>query len=483
MLKRKLTLCLLLSCAPCLINASDEEYYEGTWEQSPEDARTSLAQNIFVSIDSEIQREVETKILEEAIRDKELYKEHMHQETTLDLSGVEIEEDPERGYRARISREDFDHQARRSAEVFSDICRPKNAPNTWKARQDFVKDCHRDANAVLAMASVAGLSSYVSDIQQYHADFKDMKKEGRLLIYTTPSTGFSVNNREFEPGKGHGQGIQLPEGDYKIIWDDDDYCKVEEEIEIEAGKTTKISKDLENKPSITVSSRTPNARLIVDGSSKELGKSHRQDSCSGEVSYKVFNDYTSREKIVTLKPGLEYRNTVNILTEDTAQRLEGLSTSYRSDTRYRLLAGYSNVDELEKAYRMRLEKSNGRGAIRYGYGFSYGWDNATEVDVYVQTALQLARLGGKPLHLTPQFGFIPYAGIELGLAYHEREDSDGNEVDDYGTDFQDDHVMFRYIAGIDFPIDEYLGISMQIAKATTMEESWEGSLGLTITFK
>ncbi|MCG5547311.1 hypothetical protein [Halorhodospira halochloris] len=476
MTKKRLLSCLILGSAPLLVQASDEEYYQGSWEQTTEDARTSLAQNIFVRVDSEIQREVDTEIFDDTIRDEERYEERMRQETTLDLTGVEIEEDSERGYRARISRDDFNRQATRSKRNFHERCVEDNLPSSWDSRRDFIMDCYRDANAVLAMTSVAGLGT--GQVSSMLADFSDWSEQGLLVVSTSPDKSFRVDGQTYK----YGQEIPLSSGSYTISWDNPGYCPVEKEVEVEAGEITEASKELDELPTIAISSRTPGAQLTIDGRSRNLGQTYTQDSCSGEVAYQVSNDFTSQERTVNLEPGLEYTNTVNIMTADDAQRLEELASSYRADTRYRLLVGYSYEDDLEDAYRVRLEQSTGRGAVRYGYGVSYGWNDATEIGFYAQAALQLAQWGGKPLHLTPKFGFIPYAGLELGLAYHEREDSDGSSVDSYGSDWHDDYVLFRYIAGLDIPVDEYLGFSLQIAKATTMEESWESSFGLTIAF-
>jgi len=223
--------------------------------------------------------------------------------------------------------------------------------------------------------------------------------------------------------------------------------------------------------------------LILNGQESQFTRTHYFD-CDRTVSYRVSTNLQTRTGTVQLSPGDERVLMVNLLTKDEAERLRGLSNSFRDTIRYRALLGMSYKSDFDTSYRLRAERIHGLGALRYGYGgmFSIASDNS-EYEVYGLAALQMTEWAGQPLHIGPKFGYVPYAGLEIGVGRHERAFSGGKTYTfGEGEDFFRDYLVFRYVLGSEFPIDDYMAITLQGSYAQTQEESLEISLGLNLRF-
>ena len=115
------------------------------------------------------------------------------------------------------------------------------------------------------------------------------------------------------------------------------------------------------------------------------------------------------------------------------------------------------------------------------YGSS---EHSKEYEAYAQAALQLPEIGGYPLNIYG-WSFVPYAGAELGLGYHERYlEKSKVKIHKYEgkSKFSRDTLVVRYLAGVDIPFSQNLAVKLQASKQTTMEKSIEFNLGASLLF-
>lgn len=152
---------------------------------------------------------------------------------------------------------------------------------------------------------------------------------------------------------------------------------------------------------------------------------------------------------------------------------------------FQLIYGYSVAKKYENTHRLRVEKVSNFSALRYGWGAMYGSsEHSKEYEAYAQAALQLPEIGGYPLNIYG-WSFVPYAGAELGLGYHERYlEKSKVKIHKYEgkSKFSRDTLVVRYLAGVDIPFSQNLAVKLQASKQTTMEKSIEFNLGASLLF-
>lgn len=488
-LSQLLVALLLLASFSSLVKA---ENYEGRGA-TREAAREDLAQQILTTINSRFKSEVTS----EAGAFTKSLSQTSSQSSNVILQGVVLSQTPEGEFVASLNKRQFQQDAQLTLNKVFSACK-NELPEAWQPRRQVLDQCVEDVEAAVSMARVVGNETDISRLSNLRTEIYNEHSQALVVISSQPEVGYSLDGTTHKNGASH----RVNSGEHTIIWQDDGYCRLQETFTIKAGEEKSFSPKLAKAPELTFVSPNADVKLTVNGQAAELGKAQKFNACDGQlVAYSFSNAYDAKNGSLQLKPNLKRKIEVRLLTreeaakkqqreEEAQRRLQARQDKTAKYTQgfvnlnaWQLLYGYGIASDYENTHRFRLEKVQNLGALRYGLGVMYGTAaDSNEYEAYGQLALQLPEIGGQPLSV---FGwsFVPYAGLELGLGYHERYHEDLQlKVSKYEDKFSQDRLVVRFLGGLDLPLSQHLALKLQASKQTTMEKSLELNLGMSLLF-
>lgn len=485
---------LLLTCG---INFAWAENYEG-YGSNPAEAREALAQHILINVKSKFEKEV--KVTESSFLNtfSKSASNFSNQSSNVILTGVKTTQTEDGQFVAILSKEQFKKDAAQTLKNVIAVCETE-LPNAWQPKRQVLRQCVQDVDAAVSMAIVVGNQSDISRLSQLRTNIYNEHNKALIVIASTPEVGYSLDGETHKHANSH----PVNSGEHTIIWQGNGYCKHQETFTVNAGEEVSFNPKLGKAPRFTFKSPNHDAKLTVNGKDATLGEVQLEQECHGVVSYSISNDYDAKGGKLTLKPNLNRIITQKLLTKEEAakkkqqkeaaerklkirqQRTAVYTNSFKNLDAWQILYGYSAANNYENTHRLRLEKIKNFKALRYGWGVMYGSsENSKEYEAYAQAALQLPEVGGYPLSIYG-WSFIPYAGAELGLGYHQRyNENDKTKIHKFAanSEFSRDRLVVRMLVGLDIPLSKDLAIKLQASKQTSMEKSLEFNLGASMRF-
>ena len=469
------------------INVAFAENYEGRGS-TPEQARDALARNILTNAQSKIASE--TQVSEKAFTQN--FNHSYKQSSNIILTGIKMTQDEKGEFTATLDRAQFKKDAELTLDRVIAVC-DTQLPEAWQPKRKILKQCKEDVDAAVSMAGIIGKEAAITQLSELRATIYSEYDKALIIISSRPEMGYSLDGNTFENGMSH----PVNSGEHTIIWQGKGYCKHQETFTINEGEEQSFNPKLDKSPRITFQSRNSDASLTVNGKIATLDEIYTLPECEGTLSYSISNDYDAKTDSITLKPNLNKKVNLRLLTKEGAakkQQNEMLaerklkerqmrtakhSHSFTDLNAWQVLYGYSVANNYENTHRLRLENVKNFKALRYGLGIMYGSsENSKEYEAYAQAAVQLPEFGGYPLNIYG-WSFVPYAGAELGLGYHERYNLNSKiKVDKFSRDT----LVVRYLVGVDIPISNDLAIKLQTSKQTSMEKSLEFNAGVSMRF-
>lgn len=473
------------------------ESYEGHGF-NPAEARENLAQQILTTVKSKYEQEV--KVEEGSFMDRfsRSTSQSSSQSSNVILTGVEVTQTEDGQFVATLNKKQFKKDAAQTLKKVVTVCETE-LPKAWQPRRDVLKQCMQDVDAAVSMARVVGKQSDISNLSKLRTYIYNEHNKALVIIASNPEVGYSLDGTTHDNAKSH----SVNSGEHTIIWHGNGYCKHQETFTVKAGEEVNFNPRLGKTPQFTFQSPNSDATLTVNGKDATLGEIHEVPECQGMVSYSISNEYDAKTGKLKLKPNLSKEVTQRLLTKEEAakqkERKEAAekklkarqektavyANSYKNLNAFQLLYGYSFANNYENTHRLRLERVKNFSALRYGWGLMYGSaKNSQEYEAYAQLALQLPELGGHPLNVYG-WSFVPYAGAELGLGYHERyHEKSKSKTHKFASssEFSRDKLVIRFLAGLDLPLSNDLAVKLQASKQTSMEKSLEFNLGMGMRF-
>ncbi|GLR64798.1 hypothetical protein [Marinospirillum insulare] len=469
------------------------ENYQGQGS-TREQAREDLAQQILTTVKSQFESDIQ---IEEGAFTKNV-SQSSKQSSNVILTGVKVKQTDDGQYLATLNKAQFRKDAALTLNKVIAACKTQ-LPEAWQPRRQVLTQCVQDVDAAISMARVVGKKSEINQLSELRTNIYNEYNKALVVIASTPEVGYSLDGKTFSNGSSH----RVNSGEHTIIWQDQGYCKHQETFTIKAGEEISFNPKLGRTPQITFLSPNLDAYLTVNGKDATLGEVHELEECHGMITYSISNDYDSKTDKIRLKPNLSKEVNQRLLTEQEAakikqrkeaaeaklkarqERTANYTNAYTDLNALQLIYGYSVASKYENTHRLRLEAIKNFSAIRYGLGVMYGSStDSQEYEIYAQAALQLPEFGGHPLSIYG-WSFVPYAGAELGLGYHERyHEKLKTKTHKFASssEFSRDKLVVRYLAGLDIPVSKELAVKLQASKQTSMEKSIEFSLGISMHY-
>ena len=456
----------------------------GTTEK---EARDELAKTIFVMVDS-------TSESNQGVENGEVtqnsFSTSSKQTTLLKLTGLEIYE-KNRQVCAKVAKDDL---VKLLKSLYIEVTNfdIKKLPNDPQVKISELKKIVKTAEAAKNLATIFGTREVLKTLTNKYQDLlKHYKTVPTLPVkFNLPSKNLEIYIDGNKKAYSINQTIYLKSGEHQYLIKSNEYCNILGEFELEKDDDEVIiidDIDLESqtKPKLTfTTNQDPKfIKFTINNDIYPINQEITFDKCEGQIVYRaeyMDKDYNDVETgSLEVSPTLVQKIHIPFLSLRDIVSLKKQTEAFTKGDRVELLYsfGYLKKDEnkyLKDSHNFAINFLEHRRFFRFGYGAMFGADeirgkpNLKLFELYYQLAIQFSSFGDNdlPLRIGKFFSFIPYAGVEFGIGYHEylykedlkvyqyprSNDEDAKKIpEDYDKfNWKRDFLVVRPIIGIDF---------------------------------
>lgn len=503
---------LYLITAILLFSTMEAKIYSGCGDNE-KDARDELAKSIYVSVSSTFERndsvfgdEVESNI-----------RNNSKQSTNLKLINVVLENSEDNIICATISTLDLRKSLKGIVTEINNY-NISTIPKNQKEAKIELKSKIEDCESGIKLASVLGRTSDISNLTRRVQSFKGRLEKifAQNVKFNLPSNSLKIfidgNRKAYKIN----EEIPLKIGEHQYIIKSKKHCDIQGNFNLDEDEVLVIDNiDLEDNlyPKITFTSNKDKQyiKFSVDGKTFAINKELTFKKCSGDLIYKAkyfdgsYKDFESGK--VKLSAGIIKSIHFQFLSIGDIKALKNEAVPYKKGQRLEFLYSYGYVEKSNEfrkdTHNISFNMLNHKRFFRYGYGGLFGIDNLSNPDVkvmelYYLVAVQFSSFGENelPLRIAKTLSFIPYAGIEFGIGYHEfkfqdskifqyprdgDEDANNNPTD-YNWDWKRDSLVLKPIIGVDFILSKGFALKIFWEKNLFIDGRWFFGTGLSVEF-
>ncbi|MCW7753713.1 hypothetical protein OOT00_06915 [Desulfobotulus sp. H1] len=516
---RKSFFCLILSgMFLVVLSQSTDAARNECWEScapTMEEARESIASQIFVNVQSatfirQSKRDTDKGISflsgwfsSSEVQSEASFESRQQVNMTLVNARVITQQESDQGVCLQVCREDLIAYTDELIEK-TKTYQPHNLPADERLKKQTLNTWIGDIETAKSLATIFGNSlrekAPHGRLLKQEKELKDLSadlyEQSLTITSTIPDAVLILNGSPADIG----EKIFLPEGVHKYLVTASGHCEVSGTADLQQYKDQTLRIHPKPYPTVTVTSNQPGASLQISGAPWPLGKEKVMERCEGSVPYVVSYGGETKTGSFRLSPGVKASDKAYLFTDKEVQRLKEMSSVFTTGTSLEL--GYifsvpgSDFSDLHNVHKISLAYYKNHAFFRFGLGAAYGRgdtiDESFTVDAWLSMILQLSELGGRerPLHFFGFFPIIPFAGLDVGLGYHDiyntrtRQSTDSfpTSVASEKNDFFRDHGLLRTTAGLQVPVNKHLGIRCFYAKNFSMEKASEFAMSLVIGF-
>ncbi len=302
-----------------------------------------------------------------------------------------------------------------------------------------------------------------------------------------------IDNKKYKAN----QEIFLKAGKHKYKVDSKEYCKVEGEFTLENNidfeKVVNLNKY--NRPYLIINTNKKDALLTINNQEFPLGKKYIANKCDGsDISYSVKYENNVENGILKLEPNNVLKKEFTFYSNYEKKKFVKLSNSYENSSRLEIKYGYMIVNlnddykDYDNLHTIQINYIHTKNAFRYGFGAVYGENNSSSkaYELYYNIGLQLANISNDTALHIGSVVIIPSLTAQIGAGYHKLYKEDGqtyiDKFDDTDEITWDNNGIAKLNFGIDFLVNQNIGINIFAQKQYTMEKSVTFGTGLSLKF-
>lgn len=487
------------------------EIYKGCGE-SEKVARDELAKSIYVSVASEYERV--DKVSQDG-SEKDI-KSISKQSTNLKLINVKVDSSQDGKVCATISEEDLKKSLSSAVTEINSFNISQLAQKPKEAKKE-LENIIESCESSIKLASVLGEKREIANISRKLQAFKSRLEKiyTQSVKFNLPEQNLKIyidgDKKEYKIN----EDIPLKIGEHQYTIISNSHCDIKGSFSLAEDETEIIDNiDINDYryPKVTFSSNKNKSyiSLEADGEKRSIGVEQTIKRCEGDFIYRAeykdgsFKDVEDGK--IPLKHGLNRVIHLEFLSMGDIKEIQNEAKPYTSGDRLEILYSYGYVskdNEYHKdTHNIAIHKLTHKRFFRYGYGLLYGVDelNAPDVkvaEIYYLFAVQFTSFGSNDLPLRiGGVSFIPYAGLELGIGYHEfkyneekiysypREDDDDADrsPEDYDWSFRRDSLVLKPVVGVDIILSRGFALKLYGERNIYIDNRWFFGTGLSIEF-
>jgi len=495
-----------------LFSTLNAKIYSGCGENE-KIARDELAKSIYVSVSSSFEKN-ESLSGDDVQKD---VKNWSKQSTDLKLINIDIS-NGENEVCAKISTEDLEKSLNGVVAQINSFNILKISTNHKEARIQLnskITDCEMG----IKISSVLGKKRVISYLNRKLQTFQNRLENifSQSVKFNLPLHKLEIfidgENKSYKINKD----IPLKAGEHQYLIKSKKYCDISGDFILEEGEDELIEDiDLENYlyPRITFTSNKDKQyiKFTVDNKSIAIGKEYIHNRCNGELVYRAEysdGDYEENENgKLTISAGYVKSINLDFLSIGDIKSLKNQVIPYTKGQRLEFLYSYGYVEKNNQfrkdTHNISFNMLTHKRFFRYGYGGLFGSDNLSDssvklIELYYQVAVQFSSFGDNnlPLRIGKYLSFIPYAGLEFGVGYHEYtyednkiyqypkagdEDAENNYEDYDAFNWKRDLLLVRPIIGVDFILSKGFALKLFGSKSLFIDGRWNIGTGLSVEF-
>jgi len=276
------------------------------------------------------------------------------------------------------------------------------------------------------------------------------------------------------------------------------HCPIQKEFTLDTNQDFEAVVNMNdyNLPYIIINSNKEDANFKLNKESKTLGKKYSIKNCdNSELPYSVTYHDQIENGILELSANSAVEEDFTFYSQSELNKFIKLAKSYDEGTRVEIKYGYLPIsllegyEDYEDIHTVQLNWINAYKALKYGYGLEYGQADMSKVyEIYYNLGFQLTKISDDTALRIGSVVIVPSLTAQVGFGKHELYNT-VNETfksdkfnDDEEEKFADDYVVLKGTFGIDFVLNENIGLNIYFQKQFTMEQSYMFGTGVSLSF-
>lgn len=505
MLKRVVLLSSILLSTILTANDAGSEFWKGCGK-TKEEARSALAQNIHVNVQSKTSSEVGTSwsLGFESVSMQTSSTEKTT--STLALNDLESYKNEDGEECVKVNKKKLEKFTRNKHKNLEKDYSIITLPKDLKLKASKIDEW------LTSLMFLSGLTEVFSDLNLNKVNAKikqlqDIRKDIHLQSVTinlkSTTRGryvLKIGNKVVEPSKS----IYLKAKKYTFSVEGSNICKYSGEFDLEKNQNLPITVDLDEQayPKFVISAnKNKNLVFKFDGKVRDLGSTITHNKCTGKVNYRL--EYTDGlpevvDETISLEPNLNYNESHSFTSNEEIKLLNTLADSFNKANRleieyYSSTPSSSRVEgDFDLINNFRISQLSYNGWERKGFSLAYGSgsNESYSLEIGYLFAIQMPTFGAK--NSSFKIGnfavIVPYLGFQTGLAYMELYNNVTGQLEnefiyDGHTDSEakNNYIIARPLVGFDVAISKSIALGVKYSKDLTLVKS--DNIGFYLSLK